>query len=64
MVKEYKAIEASGTAALNKLINEHIKDGWQPIGGISISASTYLTSKESNEVTIELFCSQALTKTS
>jgi hypothetical protein len=34
-IKEYKVISETGLDAINKTVNEHIQDGWEPIGGIS-----------------------------
>lgn len=31
-IVEYKLIEEFGTPALEDMVNEHIKDGWQPYG--------------------------------
>ena len=34
---EYKVIEASGEAAkLEEEVNQHIQEGWAPVGGIAV----------------------------
>jgi len=37
MIKEYQTIICLGTDKLNEEVNNLIKQGWQPIGGVSIS---------------------------
>jgi hypothetical protein len=36
---EYEAVEAPSVDALNEEIKRMIKDGWSPIGGVSVSLS-------------------------
>jgi hypothetical protein len=35
-VKEYTIVTATSLNELTKLINAEIKNGWQPLGGVSI----------------------------
>jgi hypothetical protein len=40
----YRIIEAKDTEALEQDVNEHIRDGWQPLGGVAVvnsQANTY-----------------------
>ena len=37
--KEYLAVTAAGTIALNELVNKYIKEGWSLQGGVSIAHS-------------------------
>lgn len=36
-VKEYRMVAAMVVARLIELIAERIRDGWQPIGGVSVN---------------------------
>ena len=35
----YAIIDAEGPNILVELVNKHIKDGWVPLGGVSVSLS-------------------------
>lgn len=37
---QYQVIDAKGAGILVDLVNVAIKDGWKPIGGVSVSTST------------------------
>lgn len=37
MIIEYSVIYADGRKTLQELVNEAIKNGWQPLGGIGVS---------------------------
>jgi len=55
-MKEYTVITAAGTGNLIPLVNEKIKEGWQPIGGVCVSSAKTAI----NELT--LFAYQAMVR--
>lgn len=38
MITEYFVCWAFGASELQKAVNEAIKNGWQPLGGVAVSA--------------------------
>ncbi len=38
MVKEYKILVAIDPKVLQDLVNQHIAEGWQPVGGVAVGA--------------------------
>lgn len=39
MIVDYKILESSNYVSLEKSVLLHIKNGWQPIGGIAVNNS-------------------------
>lgn len=39
-IKEYKLLSEIGLNEINKLVNEHISQGWAPLGGIGVNCWT------------------------
>lgn len=35
----YAIVDAKSASVLVELINQHIKEGWKPLGGVSVSIS-------------------------
>ena len=59
-INEYDVITTSTEAELIKLVNERIKEGWRPLGGIN----TYVWSNEKDGATKNIFgrCQQAIVR--
>lgn len=36
-IKEYTVLMAVGTSAISDEVKEHIQQGWQPMGGVSVT---------------------------
>ena len=39
MATEYTILIANSPSELVKFVNEHIKQGWQPIGGVQVTSA-------------------------
>jgi hypothetical protein len=40
VIMEYKIVEALEAKKLQQAVNEHIQDGWEPLGGVAIGCSS------------------------
>jgi hypothetical protein len=36
LIMEYKVIEARAAQQLEQAVNEHIQEGWEPLGGVAV----------------------------
>ena len=41
MAKEYVTLSGDCPAELHLLVNAHIREGWEPLGGVAVSHSTF-----------------------
>ncbi len=56
---EYKILFAVGVTKLENLVKDHIKDGWTPLGGVSITGIPKVI--DGLDATV-FSCSQAMTR--
>lgn len=56
-MKEYKIIQTFGHSALSDEVNKAIKEGWEPIGGVTVSQFEFPTDKDR-----EIIWAQAMTR--
>lgn len=38
---EYKIIESAHKSIVEEKVNEHIQNGWEPLGGISVATNSH-----------------------
>jgi hypothetical protein len=41
-MKEYKIIEANTLSLLQEFVNDHLRNGWEPVGGVSVGGGKFL----------------------
>ncbi len=59
--KEYTIVSESGTNDFIKVVNDHINEGWTPIGGVS-SVFVNITNPLTNEAMLKWEYSQAMVR--
>jgi len=58
----YKVLTANFSNELEKKVNEHIHDGWTPLGGVSVCAATVEDENSFRpELTTDYMFAQAMT---
>ncbi|MCK9442866.1 MAG: DUF1737 domain-containing protein [Methanothrix sp.] len=39
MIKDYKILKSSSYVTLEQIVKKHIKEGWEPLGGVAVTAN-------------------------